>query len=52
MTKLSHDGEINEKKDDMDLTIKKAFNTVAMLLDGTQRVLWDQIIVKICHMAG
>ena len=36
----------------MGLTIKKAFDTIDMLLDETQHVLWNQVLVKICHTAG
>ena len=36
----------------MDLTIKKALNPIDMLLYETQYVLWDQVIVKICHTTG
>ena len=36
----------------MGLTIKKAYDTINMLLDETQCVLWNQVLVKICHMAG
>ena len=44
LTKLGHGG--------MDLTIKKAFNIIDILLYETQRVLWNQVLMKICHTAG
>jgi len=39
LTKFGHEDEIKEKKEEMDLTIKKAFDAVDMLLDETQRTL-------------
>jgi len=52
VTKFGHASGIEQMKEKMSLTIQKAFETVGMLLDETQRALWNQVLIKICHVAG
>ena len=47
VTKFCHEDGIKKMKEEMSLTIQKAFKTVVMLLDETHRALWNQVLVKI-----